>query len=76
MDTIISLDIDFRLNEEVQLKKFVALVTIFYDYFDNGVLVERAKKNIKFTVMTEQGGKEGNFVSISFFSIFFNCSIG
>ena len=43
----------------------MTLVTIFYDYFDNSVLVERAKKNIKFTLMTEQ--KEGNFVSSSFF---------
>ena len=47
MDTFISLDITFKVNEKIQVDKLVLLITIFYDYFDNNKLVERAKKNVK-----------------------------
>lgn len=47
MDTFISLDITFKVNENLQVDKLVLLITIFYDYFNNNKLVERAKKNVK-----------------------------
>ena len=47
MDTFISLDVTFKVNEKIQVDKLVLLITIFYDYFDNNKLVERAKKNVK-----------------------------
>ena len=47
MDSFISLDITFKVNNNLQVDKLVLLITIFYDYFDNNKLVERAKKNVK-----------------------------
>ena len=47
MDSFISLDLDFRLNGNKQHKKFTILTTIFYDLFDENILVQNLKKHIK-----------------------------
>lgn len=50
MDTFIKLEVKYLLNEDMADNKFVTLVSIFYDYFDNNILVKSTRKNLEFVV--------------------------
>ena len=50
MDTFIKLEVKFMLKEDMADNKFVTLISIFYDYFDNDILVKSTRKNLKFVV--------------------------
>ena len=70
MDSFISLDLDFRLNGNKQHSKFSILTTIFYDLFDENILVQNLKKHIK--IIPHYGTKgEGKTFFIWFFLFVF-----
>ena len=57
MDSIISLNLDFRLDGNKRHSQFIILTTIFYDHFDENILVQNVKRNIK--IITEYKRKSG-----------------
>ena len=67
MDTFIKLEVKYLLNEDMVDNKFVTLVSIFYDYFDNNILVKSTRKNLKFVVYKKnRTGNDNLFWWISF----------
>ena len=59
MDTFIKLEVKYLLNEDMADNKFVTLVSIFYDYFDNNILVKSTRKNLEFVVYEKS--RTGNY---------------